>query len=350
MFMPNRSVLVRTFKSALPALIFSLLGVYAFWPWISLPFQEAPPRTLIVYGFSILGEVINEGVFPKFQKEWRERTGEHVELISSFAGSGTITNQIIMGVPAHIVILSLELDALRLVKAGRTQAQSRRALPHRGVVNRSPLIILVRSGNPKQVNDFEDLAKPGVEVIHPDPFTSGGANWAIIAEYGAGVRKNPGRPMAGEELLLGIWRNVAAQASSSRSARTQFENGFGDALITYEQEAVWDKSLGRLKLDIVHPFSTVMTEHTLVVLDHNVAPEERELVDAFVSFLWSESAQQTFVEYGFRSVYDSLNDSNPYFADIDDQFLIEDFGGWPSAKRHIIDTIWKKKILKELRR
>ena len=104
-------MLVHQIQAALPVVVLGLLALYAIWPWLPLPGRAAPPRTIVLYGFSILGEAINDGVFPAFQEEWRERTGNHVELISSFAGSGTITNQIIMGVPAHLGLLSLELDA-----------------------------------------------------------------------------------------------------------------------------------------------------------------------------------------------------------------------------------------------
>jgi sulfate transport system substrate-binding protein len=203
-----------------------------------------------------------------------------------------------MGVPAHLAMLSLELDAERLSDAGVIPDKSWRRLPHSGTVNRTPFVILVRPGNPKGIRDFGDLAKPGVKVVHPDPLTSGGANWAIIAEYGAGLRSSPGQPLAGYNLLLGIWRTVAAQAASARAARTQFEIGFGDALITYEQEALWDRARGRLHAEIVYPRSTVLSEHTLVVIERNISPEERGLLDTFVSFLWSETAQRLFVERG----------------------------------------------------
>ena len=109
--------------------------------------------------------------------------------------------------------------------------------------------------------------------MHPDPLTSGGANWAIVAEYGAGARAEPDRPGAGEAMLAGIWKNVVAQASSARGARTQFSNGFGDALITYEQEAIFDKGRGKLHADVVYPERTILSEHTLVVVDRNVSAE-----------------------------------------------------------------------------
>jgi sulfate/thiosulfate transport system substrate-binding protein len=324
------------------------LGLYALWPWLPGT-QAARTRTIVVYGFSILGEVMNEGIFPAFQADWEVQTGEKVEFISSFAGSGTITNQIILGVPAEVAILSLELDALRLVDKRVLPGSIWRDLPHAGVLNRTPFIILVRLGNPKNITDFADLAQPGVGVVHPDPLTSGGAQWAILAEYGSSLRRTGDEAVAFEQ-LLGIWKNVVAQAASARAARTQFENGFGDVLITYEQEALYDLARARLKAQIVYPHSTILSEHTVVVIPKNIRPEQRELVDAFVAFLWSEPAQRIFVEYGFRSTEEELNASNPNFGVIPEPFTVSNLGGWPQAKRQIIETIWKERVLPEIGR
>jgi sulfate transport system substrate-binding protein len=353
------TVLRHRLRVALPVLAGGLLALYALWPWMPVPGRAAPTRTIVFYGFSILGEVMNEAIFPAFQEHWHARTGERVEFISSFSASGTVTNQVIMGVPAGLVMLSLELDAERLSTAGVVPPQSWRQLPHGGVLNRTPFVIVVRPGNPRGIKGFADLAKPGVKVIHPDPLTSGGANWAIVAEYGAGARRVGGQAgqnsqseqarRAGHEVLLGVWRNVAAQAASARAARTQFDNGFGDALITYEQEPLSDQSRGKLKGEIVYPASTVFSEHTLVVVDRNVRPQDREVVGAFAAFLWSEPAQRLFIKYGFRSVDDALNGANPAFGAIADPFLIDAFGGWKAAKREIVDGVWKQQVLEEIR-
>lgn len=345
----KRQILVRRLQLWLQGLLLGMLLLYALWPWLPFARGMEQPRTIVFYGFSILGEVMTEAVFPAFQEAWQAQTGEQVEFISAFAGSGTITNQIIMGVPADLVLLSLELDAQRLAEAGVVAPQSWQQLPHQGVVNRTPFIILVRPGNPKNIYDFADLTRPGIGVVHPDPLTSGGANWAIVAEYGAGVRQHPDQLEAGYQLLLGLWRNVVAQAASARAARTQFENGFGDALITYEQEALRDQALGRLKAEMIYPQSTILSEHTLAVIDRNIAPAERALIDAFVAFLWGETAQRLFVEYGFRSVDEPLNQANPAFGTIADPFLIADYGGWAHAKREIVDAIWRDQVLQELR-
>jgi sulfate/thiosulfate transport system substrate-binding protein len=188
-----------------------------------------------------------------------------------------------------------------------------------------------------------------VKVVHPDPLTSGGANWAILAEYGAAARRSPDHPQeAGFQALLGVWRNVTAQAASARAARTQFENGFGDVLVTYEQDVLEDATAGTLPGEIVYPASTVLSEHTLVVIDKNVAPSERPLIDALVRFLWSEEAQRLFVRRGFRSVDERLNAGNPTFGTIRDPFLVADFGGWQRVKREIVDGIWKERVLREV--
>jgi len=330
------------------------LLLYALWPWLPIPGgkgREAVPRTVVFYGFSILGEAMNEAVLPEFAHQWREKTGERIEFVTSFAGSGTITNQLILGVPAQLGLLSLELDAGRLAKAGVIPAGSWRRLPHGGVVNRTPFVLVVRKGNPKGIRDFADLARPGVKVVHPDPLTSGGANWAILAEYGSAARRSPGQEgPAGFRSLLGIWRNVAAQAASARAARTQFENGFGDVLVTYEQDVLEDAVAGTLPGEIVYPPSTVLSEHTLVILDKNIAPSERPLIEALVAFLWSEPAQRLFVKRGFRSVDERLNAGNPAFGEIADPFLVGDFGGWDRVKKEIVDGVWKNRVLKEIGR
>ena len=332
-------------RAAVAVALGAALLLWALWPFLFRRGSRAP-RTIVFYGFSILGEAMNDGIFPAFQARWKERTGETVEFAGAFAGSGTVTNQVLLGVPAELALVALDLDARRIADAGRTRPESWRSLPHAGVVNRTPVVILVRPGNPKGIRDFADLARPGIRIVHPDPQTSGGALWAILAEYGAGERSRPG---GGRDFLLGIWRNVVAQASSARGARTQFENGFGDALITYEQEAVWDRSRGRLPFEVVYPRATVLSEHTLVVLDRNVPAGRRALVDAFTAFLWSGEAQRIFVRYGFRSVDERWNAGTSAFGAIAEPFGVDAFGGWPRAKREIVDRVWRDDVLKAAR-
>jgi sulfate/thiosulfate transport system substrate-binding protein len=318
------------------------LCLYAVWPW--LPGSRVKRRTIVVYGFSILGEAINEAIFPAFQRRWREQTGEQVELVSSFAGSGTVTNQIVLGVPAQVAILATELDTLKLEQEGRIPPGEWRKLPGQGILNRTPFVILVRPGNPKGIKGFLDLAQPGVEVVHPDPQVSGGAQWALLAEYGS-VWLEQHNQQAALEQMRGIWRNVVAQGSSARAARTQFESGLGDALITYEQDLLRDQRLGKLRGEIVYPVSTILSEHTVMVLPHNVAAADQALVDAFVDFLWSEESQRLFASNGFRSLDERFNQE---FQPIKRPFTVEQLGGWVKAKHEIVEQAWRQQVLVEL--
>lgn len=308
------------------------------------PVTEPPTRTLIVYGFSILGETLNKGIFPAFAEQWLEERGERIQLLGAFAGSGTVTNQILFGAPADVAILSHEVDALRLRRAGIIRTDWR-TFPHRGVVNRTPFVIVTRPGNPLGIRDFADLARPGTEIAHPDPLTSGGALWSILAEYGSALAVGRS-PEEAEAQLLGIWRNVRYQAASARAVRTQFETGFGDALITYEQETL-DRPI---RGEVIYPPATILSEHIAVLVDRNVSPDEAELARAFLDYLWSPQAQRIFAEYGFRSADEELNAQMETFPRIEQPFTVEDLGGWETAQRRVVEGVWKERILTEVRR
>jgi len=139
-----------------------------------------------------------------------------------------------------------------------------------------------------------------------------------------------------------------AQAGSARAAKTQFDNGFGDALITYEQDALWSRSHSVPSFEIIYPRSTILSEHTLVVMEPNISGERRKSIRAFADFFWTDEAQRLFVSQGFRNVNEELNAGNREFCPIADPFLIKDFGGWEEAKGRIVDETWKNGVLKEI--
>ncbi|HZS08916.1 MAG TPA: sulfate ABC transporter substrate-binding protein [Blastocatellia bacterium] len=304
--------------------------------------------TITVYGFSVVKEALETEIFPAFQKHWVEKTGQQVKFASSFAGSEIVTNQILSGVKADIAILAIERDAERLRKGGAVKSDWHE-LPHKGIVNRTPFVIAVRKGNPKGIHDFPDLAKPGVKVIHPDPISSGGAQWSLLAIYGSELMKSErqtgNRDSAKAlDLIKRIWKNVIATPGSAREARTQFETGFGDALITYELEALQLDDRHE-PFEIVVPSSTIFSEHPVVIVDRDISPTKRALVEVFASYLWSETAQRAWVKYHFRAVTDEkLNESEPRFARIAHPFKVADLGGWERAYPDIIEGVWKKQI------
>src|SRR5215471_14467321 len=212
---------------------------------------------ITLYGFSIMKESLEKAIYPAFTAKWKSEHGQDVHFTSSFAGSEIVTNQILQGVKAQVAILSIDRDAQR-IKDGGLLTSDWHALPQKGIINKTPFVILVRKGNPKGIHDFPDLAKSGVRVIHPDPVSSGGAQWSILAIYGSELVKSdkedeePDRLRA-LQILQGIWRNVISTPGSAREARTQFETGFGDALVTYELEGLLMKTSGA-NIDMVIPY------------------------------------------------------------------------------------------------
>lgn len=304
-------------------------------------------QEITLYGFSVMKEALEQAIYPAFAAEWKNKHGAEVRFTSSFAGSETITNQILQGVGADIAILSIERDVERLQQGGAVTSDWHQ-LPHGGIVNKTPFVILVRRGNPKGIHDFADLAKPGVKLIHPDPVSSGGAQWSVLAVYGSELvksEKQTGRRDEAKALrtLQAVWRNVFSTPGSAREARTQFETGYGDALITYELEGLLMKEAGAA-IEIILPESTIFSEHPAAVIDRNVTAAERPVIDAFMQFLWSEKAQRAFVQYHFRAVTDeTFNEANKGFGQIKLPFTVEFFGGWSRAYPEVIERVWRNR-------
>lgn len=317
----------------------------------SSPTPGKSGRTVTIYGFSIMKEALEKEIYPAFAAKWKDEHGEEVIFNSSFAGSETITNQILQGAPADLAILSIERDVERLTKAAHVSTDWQ-VNPQKGIINQTPFVILVRPGNPKGIRDFPDLAGEGVKLIHPDPVSSGGAQWSILSIYGSELKKSETEigkpdPVRALRTLQAIWKNVISTPGSAREARTQFETGFGDALITYELEGLLMKDAGA-PVEIIAPTSTIFSEHPVVIINRNVTADERPVVEAFRDYLWSDEAQQAFVKYHFRSTTnESFNESNPQFAKIDKPFTIEFFGGWNRAYPEIIEAVFRDQVQKK---
>jgi sulfate/thiosulfate-binding protein len=307
-------------------------------------------RGITLSGFSIMKESLEKAIFPAFSAKWKQEHGEEVHFTTSFAGSETVTTQILQGHPSQVAILSIERDADRL-QQGSAVTSDWRALPNHGIVNKTPFVILVREGNPKGIRDFADLANAGVRLIYPNPASSGGAQWSVLAIYGSELIKSEMGTGTRDEAralaqLRAIWRNVISTPDSAREARTQFETSKADALITYELEGLLMKQAGA-PVEIVVPQATVFSEHPVVVIDRNVTEADRSLINAFVQFLWSEEAQRAFVQYNFRSVMsESLNDAKREFARIEMPFTVEYFGGWSRAYPEVIERVWREQVQK----
>lgn len=271
-----------------------------------------------------------------FAAQWKEKTGQEVTFEESYLGSGAQSRAIVEGFEADIAALSLEADIDRIVTAGLITHDWQTA-PNHGIVTTSIVSFAVRKGNPKNIHDWADLAKPGVEILTPNPKSSGGAQWNILALYGAALRGKIEGVTAGDEaateFLKAVLKNVTAMDKGARESITNFEQGVGDVAITYENE-VW---VGRQKgqdYELVIPRSTILIQNPIAVVDSYVDKHgTREVAEAFVNFLFTQEAQDIFAQYGLRSVDPEVAKATAsQYPAVEDLFTIDQqYGGWKEA-------------------
>jgi len=275
-------------------------------------------------------------IIPLFQTKWKEQTGQTVVFEESYLGSGAQSRAIVEGFEADIAALSLEADITRIQRAGLI-THDWKDKPYGGMVSTSIVSFAVRKGNPKNIQDWHDLARPGVEVLTPNPRMSGGAMWNVLGLYGAALRGHvegvpANDPAAAQEFLLKVLQNVSVMDQGARESITNFEKGIGDVAITYENEVL----VGLLSGDyyeLIIPSSTILIENPIAVVDAYVDKHgNREAVEAFVDFLFTEEAQRIFAHYGLRSPDPEVAAATAeQYPPVDDLFTIAYFGGWDQA-------------------
>jgi sulfate/thiosulfate transport system substrate-binding protein len=279
-------------------------------------------------------------IIPLFQKAWLDKTGQAVIFEESYLGSGAQSRAVVEGFEADLVALSLEADVTRIEKAGLI-LHDWRAKPFSGMVSTSVVSFAVRKGNPKNIQDWHDLAQPGIEILTPNPRMSGGAMWNILGLYGAalrgGVQGVPADdPAAAQAFLLKVLQNVTVMDQSARESITNFEKGIGDVAITYENEVLVGQLTG-VDYELVIPRSTILIENPAALVDVYVDQHgNREVVEAFLDFLFTAEAQMVFARYGLRSPDpDVAAATAQQYPPVQDLFTITYFGGWETATADI---------------
>jgi sulfate/thiosulfate-binding protein len=289
------------------------------------------PDVLTIGAYSVVREVVHEGLLPAFAQQWKAKTGRDARFEESYNGSGAQSRAIAGGFDADIAILSLEDDITPLVKAGlvsKTWADG----PQKGMVTRSLVVIAVRPGNPKGVHDWIDLTRDGVGVLYPDPKTSGGARWNINAIYGAGLLgegKTAPNKGAAKALLTAVQANVVNMDSSGRQSLATFERGTGDVAVTYENELRLRLKRGGADagLEAIVPPRTLLIEGPAAIVDASVERHgNRPLAEAFLAFMRSPEGQAILADYGFRP----LDQPPPPGS-----FSMADLGGWSKVKAEV---------------
>ncbi len=268
---------------------------------------------------------VYEDLIPAFQET---AAGRGVSFQQSYGSSGEQSRAVEAGLPADVVALSLEPDVTRLVEAGLV-APDWAEDEYAGMVSRSVVVLAVRKGNPKGIRGWDDLVRDGVEVITPNPFTSGGARWNVMAAYGAMLEQGRSGEQA-VEFLRTLFRHVSVQDKSARDSLQTFFGGKGDVLIAYENEAITAQQKGE-ELDYVIPDQTILIENPVAV-----TKDGSESARAFVDYLRSPAAQRVFGEKGYRPVRDDVAAASSYPAPAA-LFTIAKLGGWPEVQKRFFD-------------
>jgi sulfate/thiosulfate transport system substrate-binding protein len=298
---------------------------------LSLPAATSAPAarqstTLNLVAYSTPKEAFAT-IIPAFQKT---AAGKDVQFTQSYGPSESQARAIIAGQPADVVDLSLQPDLDSLVAKGLV-AKNWNQNQYHGFVTRSVVVFVVRNGNPKHIKDWEDLIKPGVEVLTPNPFTSGGARWNVMAAYGAMKRKGKTHAQA-VKYLDTLFHHVSVQDKSAREALQTFLGGKGDVLLTYENEAKLALAKGQPAYYVI-PKATIRIENPVAVLKTS---KNQAAAKAFVKFLYSQQGQMLFGQAGYRPVVKSAlkKFSYPVRPWL---FTIGYVGGWSKVQTQFFD-------------
>ncbi|WP_225867584.1 sulfate ABC transporter substrate-binding protein [Cyanobium sp. NIES-981] len=265
-----------------------------------------------------------------FQEDWKQKTGQELEIKTSYGGSGSQTRAVIDGLDADVVTLALSADVFKLEEAGLIEAGWQQELPNSSIITNSAVAFLTRPGNPRGITGWSDLAKPGVTVVTANPKTSGGARWNFLGLWGS-ITQTGGSPQQAEAYVTSVYSKVDNLPKDAREASDVFlKRGQGDVLLNYENEAILATRSDGLRDPFVVPELNIRIEGPVAVVDRNVNRKgTREAAEALAAYLFSEEAQTIFAEEGFRptspTVWARVKDR---FAPVKRFFSVQDFGGW----------------------
>jgi sulfate transport system substrate-binding protein len=257
--------------------------------------------------------------------------GNSIKVNGSYGASGDQSRAVEQGQAADYVAFSLETDMTRLVKA-KIVADDWNKNQYKGMVTDSVVVFVVRKDNPKGIKTWDDLTKPGVEIVTPNPFSSGAARWNILAGYGA--KSNKGKDQAaGTAYLKSFFDNVVVQDDSGRKALQTFTGGKGDVLLSYENEAIFAQQQGE-DIDYVVPADTILIENPAAVTAN---AQNAAVAKAWLAYLYTPEAQKIFADNGYRPVVKGVvpDDQFPTPTGL---FTIQDLGGWDSVTKTFFDT------------
>jgi sulfate transport system substrate-binding protein len=319
-----------------------------YWKWaaVSLLFgfavhAEDQPLSLLNVSYDPTREFYN-AYNPYFIKYWKDKTGQDVKVLQSHGGSGKQARSVIEGLPADVVTLGLAYDIDAIAQKAKLLPENWQSkLPYESSPYNSTIVFLVHKGNPKHIKDWDDLVKGDVQVITPNPKTSGGARWNYLAAWGYALKKNNGNEEAAKVYIKDLFKHVPVLDTGARGATTTFvERGMGDVLIAWENEALFaTHDLAKDKFEIVMPSISILAEPPVAVLEKNTEKKKTtEIAQAYLMQLYSKEAQEMIARFYFRPVdADILAKHQNDFPSLA-MLTIRDFGGWKAAQaKHFAD-------------
>jgi sulfate transport system substrate-binding protein len=277
-----------------------------------------------------------------FAAHWKAKSGDELKNKQSHGGSGKQARAVIDGLAADVVTLALAYDIDEIANRGLIAKDWQKRLPHNSAPYTSTIVFLVRKGNPKGIKDWNDLARPGIAVITPNPKTSGGARWNHIAAWGYALKQPGGNEKTAQEFLTKIYKNVPVLDSGARGSTTTFiERGIGDVLVTWENEALLAiKELGPEKVEIVSPSISILAEPPVAVVDKVVDRRgTRKVAEAYLQFLYTDEGQEIAAQNYYRPINEKIAKKYATQYPKLKLFTIEEIaGGWNKAqKTHFAD-------------
>lgn len=278
-----------------------------------------------------------------FAKYWKSKGGQDIQVRQSHGGSGKQARSVIDGLEADVVTLALAYDVDAIAEKGRLLPKDwQKRLPNSSAPYTSTIVFLVRKSNPKGIKDWEDLVKPGVSVITPNPKTSGGARWNYLAAWGYALKKPGGNEQTAKDFVAKLYKNVPVLDSGARGATTTFvQRGIGDVLVTWENEAfLAAKEFGEGKVQIVVPSATILAEPPVTLVDKNVDKHgTRAAAQAYLDYLYTPEGQEIAAKHYYRPRLEAVAAKYAQQFPKVNTFTIDDtFGGWQKAqKAHFAD-------------
>ncbi|WP_333831358.1 sulfate ABC transporter substrate-binding protein [Acinetobacter schindleri] len=273
----------------------------------------------------------------EFGKFWKQKTGQTVNFKQSHGGSGKQARSVVDGLQADVVTLALANDIEEIVNAGLINKGWQKEFPNNSAPYTSTIVFLVRKGNPKQIRDWNDLTKPGVEIITPNPKTGGAPRWIYLSVWGYALKQPGGNDVQAKELVKKLYSNVKVLDSGARGSLTTFaERGIGDVLLSWENEALLaTQGLGKDKYEIVYPSISILAEPSVAIVDKSVAKNgSANLAKGYLNYLYSPKGQELAAKYYFRPRdQKAAAKYAKQFPKIQTFTINKVFSGWAKAQR-----------------